>query len=573
MNTSLRLLLEDFLGLMREEGELDAFLPLLMSGMGHEVVYRAQKGPRQYGVDISSVGPDSDGETKLFLWLVKCGDIGRTEWNSGPQAIRQSIEDVEDVYLRSHVAPEFQQLKKKLLVVTNGDFKASLNETIAGYLESWCARNGTEAEQVNGSTLAFWTEQFLLNEYILPADSRTLLRRMLANVVSPDLCASVGRVLIDQLVSSATAPAKTKGAKAKKLLTNLRGIRTALSVLQIWAQGEKNLLAPYRLAEYAVLAVWAGLHDEMLAGNAAIAKEFAQLLAQLSNVADAYHERLEPYYVVQDAFANALPDSLLVSKAVFDELGRLGLQGCLCSLQVEQTEETLMIAQCYARRIESLLQTHSCSALPAYDHHSANIHMALLLLATTNRIDEARQWVRRLCQRLSYATNLRRFMPMSAPFEEAILIRQGEEEMADEFCSTSTLIPILLTWTASLGMQDSYSFLRDHVVPSAKGTTPNFWNADKGYDSIVSDPGMLHAHGAGEAIGDIPEVPEEFLRAMSEGLSEIEPIESSAWYQLDAHFIPMLAGIHWQSQLPRQFLVRQAARALVRSNPPESADT
>jgi len=110
MTDSLRLLLEDFLGLMREEGELDAFLPLLMSSMGHEVVYRPQKGPRQYGVDIVSVGKDEDDVEKLFLWLVKCGDIGRADWNSGPQAIRQSIDDVGDVYLTSHVAPEHKAL-------------------------------------------------------------------------------------------------------------------------------------------------------------------------------------------------------------------------------------------------------------------------------------------------------------------------------------------------------------------------------------------------------------------------------------------------------------------------------
>ncbi|MES2106963.1 MAG: hypothetical protein V4634_23305 [Pseudomonadota bacterium] len=36
---SLTLLLEDFLGLMREEGELDKFLPLLLSGMGHHIVW------------------------------------------------------------------------------------------------------------------------------------------------------------------------------------------------------------------------------------------------------------------------------------------------------------------------------------------------------------------------------------------------------------------------------------------------------------------------------------------------------------------------------------------------------
>ncbi len=150
MTDSLRLLLEDFLGLMREEGELDVFLPLLMSAMGHEVVYRPQKGPRQYGVDIASVGPDSDGQTKLFLWLVKCGDIGRSDWDTGPQSVRQSINDVGDIYLRSHIAPEHKTLKRKLLIVTNGDFSANLNETIAAFLEDWSRRKKVATEQVNG---------------------------------------------------------------------------------------------------------------------------------------------------------------------------------------------------------------------------------------------------------------------------------------------------------------------------------------------------------------------------------------------------------------------------------------
>ena len=105
MTTSLRLLLEDFLGLMREEGELDAFLPLLLAAMGHEIVSRAQKGPRQYGVDIATVGRDADGRIKFFMWLVKCGDIGRNEWDSGPNSVRQTINDVGDTYIDSHIAP------------------------------------------------------------------------------------------------------------------------------------------------------------------------------------------------------------------------------------------------------------------------------------------------------------------------------------------------------------------------------------------------------------------------------------------------------------------------------------
>lgn len=559
MTGSLRLLLEDFLGLMREEGELDVFLPLLMSAMGHEVVYRAQKGPRQYGGDIVSVGADDDGKRKLFLWLVKCGDIGRQDWDTGPQAIRQSINDVGDIYLRSHVPPEHKRLRKKLLVVTNGDFKASLNETIAAFLETWCLQKKVDAEQVNGSRLAAWTEKHLLDEYILPTDSRILLRRMLANLTSPDLCILVGRKLIDQMLEGAVAPAKSKAAALKKLLTGLRGMRTALQVVFMWSINEDNLLAAYMLNQYAVLATWSQLHQRLHAGDAKLSEEFGQLLGGLSVVAETYHQRMDDYYVVQDSFANALPNSILVSRTVFDELGKMGQQGCLLAFQAvaSGTQVVRDGALKYARRIKALLQSHSCSALPAFDYQSSNIHVALLLLVFAGERETAEAWLSRLCQRLHYATAVRKFMPMSATFEDALAIREGEEEMADEFCNTSTLLPILFVWTAALDMRDSYDFLRSKVLPRLQGITPNLWSSESGFDDAVGSGQTLHEHGVGESVMHFPEEPSEFLLAMSVGLAEIDGIEKSTWYQLGAPFIPLLAAVHWQSQLPREMLVLQ----------------
>jgi hypothetical protein len=556
---SLRLLLEDFLGLMREEGELDLFLPLLMSAMGHEVVYRAQKGPRQYGVDILSVGTDDDGRRTLFMWLVKCGDIGRMDWDSGPQAIRQSIHDVGDTYLRSHVAPEHKDLRKRLLVVTNGDFKANLNETIAGFLERWTREHDAAAEQVNGSKLAAWTERYLLDEYILPSDSRILLRRMLANVASPDLCILVGRRLVNQMLDGAVAPAKSTAAATKKLLIGLRGMRTALQILFIWSVSEDNLQAAYALHQYAVLATWSRLHERIEAGDTKPTREFGQLLGALTLVAEHYHRKIDGYYVVQDAFANVLPDSLLVSRTVFDELGKLGQQGCLLAFQAAVTGNSVAEAGAlnYARRVNALLQSHSCSGLPAFDYHSANIHAALLLLIATGERNAAQAWLKNLCQRFHYATYVRKFLPMSATFEDALAVRDGEEEMNEEFCSTSTLVPILFIWTAALGMHEAYSFLRLQVLPRLDGTTPNLWSAEKGFDDAVGSGQALHEHGIAEPIDAFPERPEEFLRALSVGLPGVSGIEDSSWYRIRAPYIPLLAALHWQSQIPREMLVKQ----------------
>lgn len=560
MTDSLRLLLEDFLGLMREEGELDVYLPLLMSAMGHEVVYRAQKGPRQYGVDICSVGRDEDGVRKLFLWLVKCGDIGRQDWNSGPQSVRQSIDDVGDVYLQSHVAPQHAGLPKKLLIVTNGDFNAALNQTIASFLARWSKDHGVNAETVNGSTLAAWTERYLLDEHILPAGNRVLLRRMLANVTSPELCITVGRALFDDLVNFAKQPAKSDAARKKRQLTALRGIRTALSVLQVWALSEGNMLAPYRLAEYAVLCVWAGLHTDMKSGSGTIAREFAELVFQMAAVGEAYHEAMQPYYVTQDALAHALPDSLLVSDAAFVELGRLGVQGITWALYATISDNPMAegLAGVYVNRVRALLKSHSCTQSPPYDRNSIDIHAALLLLLIGNHVAEAREWITQLVGRLAFVAKNGKYWPLTAPFEEVLAIRHGYEEMDQQFISTCTLVPILLLWSAALDMRDAYTHIRDEVIPAMPKTTLNFWSSDAGYDGLVADPVALHAHGVGEGVLNVPADPAEFLARMAKPLAAVQTIEDSHWYQFRVPYIPLLAALHWRLQVPREMLVKQA---------------
>lgn len=570
MTTSLRLILEDFLGLMREEGELDEFLPTLMSAMGHEVLYRAEKGPRQYGVDILSVGRDEDGKKTLFMWLVKCGNIGRGEWDSGPNSVRQSINDVGDTYLRSHVAPAHKALKKKLLIVTNGDFRPTITETIAGVLDKWMFDHGAEAEQVNGSTLAAWSETHLLNEYILSSTNRTLFRRLLANVSTPDLCVSVGRSLVDNMLNDATVASKSIPAARKRMLTGLRGVRTALQVLHLWASSEGNLLAPYLLSQYAVLSVWSHLHTQIEDELSPLAMEFASLQVLHCAVAENYHARLEEYRTVQDAFAYAFPDHLLVSSAVFDELGRLGQQGCFLAFHAVNGPSLAMERHSwlYVQRVKSLLQSHSCTSFPAYDYHSTSIHAALLLLTVSGERAAAKDWVSHLCRRLQVATKVRRFMPLDASFEDALEVRNGDGEEATEFSKTSTLFPVLLLWTAVLHMSDAYAFLRNEVLPSLNETTPNLWSPEAGFDELVNDPQRLQNHGVGEVLTNVPESSEDFLRGVSEELEGVESIVHAKWYIERAPFIPLIAALHWRRQLPRAMLVRQAV-AFASSGPPD----
>lgn len=560
MSSSLRLLLTDYLSLMREEGELDVFLPLLMAGMGHDVVFRAQKGPRQYGVDVSSVGVDADGKKKLFLWLIKCGEIGRSDWNVGPQSIRSSMDDIGDVYLRSHIAPEHKKLPKKVLVVTNGDFQASLTESIAGFLSSWTARYCADVEFVNGSMLARWTETHLLNEYVLPQAERGLLRRMLANVLTPELAIQAGRELIEQLLERAVAPQKSERATVKARLTGLRGISTSILVLQLWSKNEGNLLASYRLAEYALLAVWAKFHTELSRPNKVLASEFSRVMTLLAGSAELYHRKLDNHYRVTDAFAHSFMDSALVSRAVFEEIGRIGLQGYLWArgAVVNHSANSHFAAEVYAARLESLLNTHSCSELPQFDFQSSHIHIALVFLMSINRGDIAREWVIRMCKRLDYAFATGHYFPMRASFDDILQMRFGFMEKSPEHVSATTLIPILMVWVAALDLGGGYEFLRGEMMKISAKTTPNFWSSDVGFDDVVADGYALHGHGIGEVVSEPAENQSDFLEVMKKPLPDAAGIDSSSWYKSGVPMVPLLAALHWQSQIPRELIVRQA---------------
>jgi hypothetical protein len=513
-------------------------------------------------VDVASVGADSDGKKKLFMWLIKCGDIGRPDWDSGPQSIRQSINDVSDVYIHSHVSPAHKVLDKKLLIVTNGDFLKNINQSIATYLSTWSGQHKIEAEQINGSKIAAWTEEYLLNEYVLPANERGLLRRMLANVQSPEMCIAVGRQLIDQVLNVAIPSGKSQRAIAKIQSTSLRGIVTALNVLFVWGQNEGNLLGPYRVAEYALLAAWSRYHAELLvpANAKRIAHDIGGILAQLASISGAYHAKLDDHYHVQDSFAYSYRDSALVSKAVFEEMGRLGAVGYFWahSAAVTGIESSTAVTVKYADRLQALLESHSCSELPVFDYHSAHIHAALVLLLAANRKEFAKQWLDRMCHRLAYAFSNPIYFPMRATFDDVLQIRRGYMELGPEHQPASTLTPILLTWFAALEMPEAYSFLRGKMLEHSKKITPNFWSSDSGYDGVVSDFDGLQSHGVGEAMTIIPESSSEFLSKMVQTLPGCESIVASSWYSQGLTIIPLLGAVHWSVQIPREAIVRQA---------------
>ncbi|MBA5686328.1 hypothetical protein [Rugamonas apoptosis] len=559
---SIRLLLESFLGLMKESGELDKLLPLLVTSMGHDIPFSAQKGIREYGIDVVSVGKDpEDGRRKIFYWLIKCGDIGRAEWNLTNQSIRQSIDDAGDTFLSTNVLPQHKKLSKKLVILTNGIFKTEIRQTLSQYLEKWNRTNKAESLIVNGSLLASWTEKYLFDENILPPEHRTLFRRVLANIANPELSVPVGRQLIKGILESPQPSGLQTQKQTKRRLSSFRAVRTALTVIFQWSINEGGLETIRQLSEFAVLESWAQIQNDLEELDKAISEEFAELQYQMLSVGQSYFTKIHPYLVIKDALSLQAGDALVTNTLTFREIGQLGLHGVTWGFfATEATGDVSILATQWtlicSNLISKILQTHEGSQSPAFDYQAVEIHCGLLCLMITGKRNDAAMWVTNIIGRLGFIVkDKKKFWPMVAQFEEVLETRNSSSPPNPEFLDVSSLIPILALWCAVLDIDESYQVIRQRILPSMPDLSLNIWSSDQDFDGIISDQAKLHESGFGQVLSGVPETASQLLSILKKEAEEIPSLDKFSWYRNRVPMIPLLAALHWKLQIPKQMLV------------------
>lgn len=179
----MKLIIKEYLNLLKESKELDSLIPELLLSMGHEVISKAKIGVRQYGVDVASIGVDEDGIKKVFIFTIKEGDLKRSDWdNTSPQAVRPSLEEILDVYISTHLSKIYNDIPKKIIVATGGDLEQTVHQNWSGYTKRNSKPNEIEFDFWGGDKLSLLIEQHIFNEHIIPKNLRSSFRKTLASL-------------------------------------------------------------------------------------------------------------------------------------------------------------------------------------------------------------------------------------------------------------------------------------------------------------------------------------------------------------------------------------------------------
>lgn len=471
----MKLVLSEYLRTLKERNELDSLLPRLLLSMGIISQTKTQTGTRQFGVDLAAVGPDPEDDIKkLFLFVIKRGDLGRTEWDSGPQSIRQSLNEIFDTYLSSQVSAAHKSLPLVIVLATSGDMKEEINPNWTGYAK----------QKEHQATFRFWgadaladlVEKFLLNENIFSADDRHDLRRALALAGEIDYRPETLYQLFRRQLELAPSGALNSSAASKKvkLERNVQLLNLSTKLFNHWAMIQENSKQAFIATERALLWTWHRIRSEVKQGKTSkLEAEFNSLWQTYEEIGNTLVNRLRDHYQVEDGIGGSISESAIVSLVLFEQIGILASIGL--AYTANDNEDRTQINSLSSNLI-ALIKNNAGSGSPRLDEHVIDINLALLLLVRANKREEAEAWLEQLVMRVDFAFKGQFYFPVNSIDELLSLEIELDSQSENGFNYTSWMLPTLADWCVFFNRPELFLLLSHGAKTSYPRVCQQLWH-------------------------------------------------------------------------------------------------
>lgn len=564
----MKLILAQYLRTLKERDEFDRLLPELLLAMGYVPISKPQTGVRQFGVDLAVVGVSpEDGIRELLLLIIKRGDIGRNDWDSGPQSVRQSLNEVFDVYLRTHVEPAHEGLRKRIVLATTGDLKQDTQISWDSYTKDHAAR--AEFSFWGGDQTAVLLERYMLNEHIFDSEDRAHLRKSLALAGELDYDQKdLHRLFHRQLGFGNEGELLQPSERPRDLVKAFRIINLSAQVFSKWSEDEGNLKQALIASERAMLWSWHRIQRENTDKRKQYYPEFKEFWRAYNAVAHRYFEKLQGHFYVQDGLSGYCRESTEFSLVVFEQIGLLATIG-LCQVLIfsdneEQQQANLQNATTVADALTALLKNNPVSGSPRLDGNVIDIVLGLILLVLTGHFSQAQDWLAELVKRADYTFKCKRNFPICTDSTDDLIDASvfGDEELRTRLMRTSWLLPTLAGWSVILGRDDLYEILAKSTKTEYPEVCLQLWHPTQDIAKYLYFMPAQYRCGEAEAPILLPGTSDEFRSMMEAVLDsdrhnviDLSPAGLAGIPSLDLvacrHFRTPVAPFFWYRLLER----------------------
>lgn len=501
----MKLILKQYLSLLKERGELDAILPDLLRQMGLTVISSPDIGTRQYGVDVAAVGKiGKKGKETIYLLSIKAGDIDRQSWDGGsPQDLRSSLNEILDVYIPTHLPEEHKNKPIIICICMGGGIKEGVRQNITQF-ENKYVQETVCFQEWNGSKLATMIEQYLLHEKILPGRFQPLLRKSLALIDEPEASFKHFTRLIELLVGIESQQ------ESRILIRTLRQLNVCLWILFAWARDANNLESTYLSAERTLLFAWEiskNFFSNKDKTSNIIQVSFFSILMTYQQICNIFlQERIVPHVNKRDALSFAVqPASKLdVNLKLFDILGRLALAGIWHywfyqinedRKNIQESEKHRKQAYVVSQEIKLFINNNPTLLLPCKDDHAIDISLALLLFSYLDKKDNfIVSWLTEMTDQIILSYRWHGAYPCILQSYRDLLEhpKSGNEEYRKQVTASSILYPTIALWAVLLDNHNLFELIRGIQDKCLQHCSFQLWYPDEASEIFLYTNKKLH---------------------------------------------------------------------------------
>jgi hypothetical protein len=559
----MKLIIREYLALLKESDELDRLLPNLLLSMSIPPISHAQKGVRQAGVDVAAIGKDIEsGKKTLFLFVIKQGDIGRSDWNSGQQAVRPSLDEVKDVYLNSHIKPNYKNLPKKIILCTGGNLKQDTQQDWSGYVKNNSKEGVIEYDFWGGAELSVFIEKYLFNENILPSELRSKFRKTLALLSDSDYDFSDYYSILNEILLKTNYGDTTKKACQNKIIKSFRTVNLCQNIIYFWAKNENNIRPAIYCSERTVLNAWDILRRHGLYDNKKIRLAYFDLYKTLIHVYNDYSKKIHAHCYIKNGFSGYNREYILECLSIFENLGLLSTSGLLFLSQalLEKNDQLFVASKAIANALKNYISNQLATSAPCYDGHIIEISEAIYLLHYFQEDEFIDNWIKAIIERVSFSYHrMNKYFPIqSDSFDDLVELNITENIKKESLFELSTLIPILAQWCIALRLNDTYLIIQKIAIEGFPECTLQIWYPDENTDSLMYRTNASFESGNAEAPIFLSISTEEMrerielVQAKSIGIKMISACDKGLPFLpilASRHFRTPLLPMYWQSEL------------------------
>ncbi len=490
----MRLILKDYLLQLREKDELDLLLCDVLLQMGYTTDNKPETGNRQYGVDIRA-----HTDKEVLLCIVKQGNFTRKMWNTDQNAVRQSLEEIQDCYLKM-ICGEDRKKRLRIVVATNGVLDEAMRPNWEWYVErntEWDSMP-VKIELWNIDSIVDSVQKYLFDEHIFDAELQSMLRHALYFMGEDTYNQLYYEKIISHFLDGLNEDDNSRQRKKK-----LAGLHLASQMIAQYAANAQIFKIAINVSEYLLLQYWNYMRRYNLLGNTQAVSWLNMFISDYYRWSECYYEKVR----ICCERKNALPAYNPVAQRVlvYEVLGYL--VSYAYSLSFRHDHEAQVRCSNVVNSIIELINNHPQYYYPVYDCNICIINMLCRLLLRQGLREHVHELINGQCTYLMGSYRLSKSYPAATDsFEDAVNIYM---RFPTEPYETSALWGNLLLWIALLKEEELYESVKSFLTEELSEVTTCTWFLRAVDEDAMYKPHTVYLAGEGMAV-DVCQNFEEF---------------------------------------------------------------